>query len=132
VSALIEVDDQTNRALEFAARMSNTTTGQVVARLVEQASMPQPVVTVADARSSTGSVAVYADYEGRRTRAEYDPTTSRVDIRSGPLLGRSFKTPSAAARAVVGHYKPGVNPNRNGWSFWTLDDGSGRLLHSIR
>ncbi len=30
------------------------------------------------------------------------------------------------------HYKPGVNPNRNGWYFWNADDGSGRLLQSIR
>ncbi|MDQ1308039.1 MAG: hypothetical protein QG671_3873, partial [Actinomycetota bacterium] len=26
----------------------------------------------------------------------------------------------------------GVSPNRNGWSFWILDDGTGRFLQSIR
>ncbi|GAA4197627.1 hypothetical protein [Microbispora amethystogenes] len=77
-------------------------------------------------------VAVYVDYEGHRTQGIYDRATTRIDIISGPLAGRSFKTPTGAARAVVAHYKPGVSPNRNGWAFWMLDDGSGRFLQSIR
>ncbi|MGF7239465.1 MAG: hypothetical protein ACQSGP_31590 [Frankia sp.] len=79
-----------------------------------------------------GKVIVYADYEGHRTHGHYDGSTTRIDITSGALAGRSFKTPTGAARAVVAHYKPGVSPNRNGWSFWVLDDGSGRFLQSIR
>ncbi|MEV5252853.1 hypothetical protein AB0K98_13965 [Streptomyces werraensis] len=39
---------------------------------------------------------------------------------------------SGPVDAWVTHYKPGVNPNRNGWSFWVLDDGSGGLLQTIR
>lgn len=37
-----------------------------------------------------------------------------------------------AARAVMAHYKPRVSPNCNGWSFWVLDDGSGKHLQCIR
>jgi hypothetical protein len=33
---------------------------------------------------------------------------------------------------VVAHYKPDVSPSRNGWSFWVLDDGSGKFLQTIR
>ena len=37
-------------------------------------------------------------------------------------------------RAVVRHYNPSVNDNRNGWGFWQIDNGGGpRLwLQSIR
>jgi hypothetical protein len=131
MAATIDLDDHTYRSLEFAARMANTTAGQVVARLVEQASMP--VLAAEELAPSVGSgIAVFADYEGHRTHGSYAPETRRVDITSGPLQGTSYKTPTGAARAVVGHYKPKINPNRNGWSFWTLDDGTGRLLQKIR
>ncbi|WP_055483191.1 hypothetical protein [Sphaerimonospora mesophila] len=128
----VEVDEQTYRSLEFAARMSGCTAGEVVARLVAAASMPPPAKEESEQREAASDVAVYADYEGHRTQGKYDQRTTRIDITSGPLAGRSFKTPTGAARAVVAHYKPGVSPNRNGWSFWMLDDGSGRFLQSIR
>jgi hypothetical protein len=130
VPTIIEVDDHTYRSIEFAARMSNSTAGEVVARLVDQASMPEPVAP--DTRHASNGVRVYADYGGHRTHGTYDQVTTRIDITSGPLAGRSFKSPTGAARAVVAHFKPGVNPNRNGWSFWTLDNGSGQFLQSIR
>lgn len=129
----IEVDEQTFRSLEFAARVSGCTAGEVVARLVAAASMPPPRARDETEHSEEAAgMAVYADYEGHRTHGRYDPKTTRIDIVSGPLVGRSFKTPTGAARAVVAHYKPGVSPNRNGWSFWVLDDGSGRFVQSIR
>jgi hypothetical protein len=129
----VEVDEQTYRSLEFAARMSGCTAGEMVARLVAEASLPAPTAREETEHPEGASgVAVYAHYEGHRTHGRYDPKTTRIDITSGPLTGRSFKTPTGAARAVVTHYKPGVNPNRNGWSFWVLDDGSGKFLQSIR
>jgi hypothetical protein len=129
----VEVDAQTYRSLEFAAHMSGCTAGEVVARLVAAASMPTPSAKEDSEHPEAASgVAVYVDYEGHRTQGRYDPSTTRIDITSGPLTGRSFKTPTGAARAVVAHYKPGVSPNRNGWSFWILDDASGRFLQSIR
>lgn len=131
MAATIEVDDHTYRSLEFAARMANSTAGEVVARLVAQASTPNLAQPVTSA-GSPDAVAVYVDYDGHRTQGFYDRTTSRIDITSGPLAGRSFKSPTGAARAVVAHYKPGISPNRNGWSFWLLNDGSGQSLQSIR
>lgn len=128
----IEIDDLTYRSLEFAALMANSTASEMVARLVEQASVPQPTPGPDSTGATRNEVAIFADYEGHRTQALYDPDTTRIDITGGPLRGTSHKTPTGAARAVVAHYKPKINPNRNGWSFWTLDDGSGRLLQSIR
>lgn len=129
----IEVDAATYRSLEFAARMSGCKAGEVVARLVAEASMPTPPRnTDSEQPEKAGGVTVYADYEGHRTQGRYDPRTTRIDITSGPLAGRSFKTPTGAARAVVAHYKPSVSPHRNGWSFWMLDDGAGKFLQSIR
>jgi|GEM_PF-1327939 len=131
MTASIEVDDRTYQTIEFAARMSSTTAGEVVARLVAQASMPVLSARAELANPSLG-VAISVVYEGHRTNGSYDADTGRVDITSGPLQGTSYKTPTGAARAVVALYKPHVNPNRNGWTFWTLDDGSGRFLQSIR
>ena len=125
----LEIDSRTARALEFAARMAQVSPGQLVARLVDQASRAEGQLpgAVTDDR-----VGVCADYAGYRTKGLYDPLTGRIDVAAGPLEGKSFKTPSSAARAVVEHYKPGVNPQRNGWSFWMLDDGSNLPLQSIR
>ncbi|MFF5339067.1 hypothetical protein [Streptomyces sp. NPDC013181] len=129
----IEVDAQTYRSIEFAARMGNTTAGEVVARLVRAASTPSAAAAVTNRETAAGrKVDVFVDYEGHRTRGSYDRDTKRIDITSGPLAGQSFKSPTGAARAVVAHYKPDVNPNRNGWSFWVLDDDSGEFLQSIR
>ncbi|MFJ1787768.1 hypothetical protein ACIOML_26120 [Streptomyces anulatus] len=134
MSPTIEVDVQTYRSIEFAARMGNITAAEVVARLVRTASEPAsvPADTSAGGAATGRKVAVYADYEGHRTHGDYDRDTKRIDVRSGPLAGQGFKSPTGAARAVVEHYKPDVNPNRNGWSFWLLDDGSGEVLQSIR
>jgi hypothetical protein len=101
-------------------------------RLVEHASMPASAPPAADASGTSDMIDVHVDYAGHRTQGTYDPVTTRIGITSGPLAGRSFKTPAGAARAVVAHYKPGVNPSRNGWTFWTLSDGSGRFLRGIR
>lgn len=133
MSPTIEVDAQTYRSIEFAARMGNITAAEVVARLVRTASEPSSASAAPSGATPTArKVAVYADYEGHRTYGDYDRDTKRIDVRSGPLAGQGFKSPTGAARAVVEHYKPDVNPNRNGWSFWSLDDGSGELLQSIR
>ncbi len=133
MGATVEVDERTYRSLEFAAHVSGCTAGEVIARLVTAASVRAPAEEgEAEHPKAAGGLAVYADYAGHRTHGRYDPSTKRIDITAGPLAGQSFKTPTGAARAVVAHYKPGVNPNRNGWSFWMLDDGSGKFLQGIR
>ncbi|GGS05471.1 MULTISPECIES: GmrSD restriction endonuclease domain-containing protein [Streptomyces] len=75
-------------------------------------------------------VAIHAVYEGQRVDAYYDPLSRVVRIPSGPGRGE-YETPSGAAVAVVHVLNPHVNPNRNGWNFWTVT-ATGRLLQSIR
>lgn len=127
--ATIEVDEYTKHAVSFAARMANLTEGGIIRRLIAastlaEESSPQP---------ADSGVAIHADYEGHRVRARYfEP--ARVKIVDGPLAGQSFKSPTGAARAVIRHYNPGINDNRNGWAFWQIDDEAGRRtsLQSIR
>ena len=63
--------------------------------------------------------------------AQYDPRSSSLKVTAGPAAGRRFKSPSAAAIAVVSELNPHVHPNRNGWSFWTIT-ATGKRLQSIR
>lgn len=126
----IELDQSTFDAIDLAARITGMSHSQVVARLVQQSkAAPDPVSTPG---AGEQAIDVYADYEGHRTPARFHQLTNRVDIVGGPLAGQSFKSPSSAARSVVAHYKPGVSPQRNGWTFWMLSDGSGRFLQSVR
>jgi len=130
----VEIDERTYQLLEAAAWGKGCTLGELVTLLLGDA-LPQPGTSTKGERErseSTGGVAVFADCEGHRTHGRFHPGTTRIDITSGPLGGQSFKTPSAAARAVVAHFKPGGKPNRNGWLFWRLDDGSRAPLNSIR
>ncbi|MER7107770.1 GmrSD restriction endonuclease domain-containing protein [Streptomyces sp. NPDC000229] len=75
-------------------------------------------------------VEIHATYEGQRVDAYYDPASRVVRIPSGPGRGE-YETPSGAAVALVHALNPHVNPNRNGWTFWTVT-ATGRLLQSIR
>lgn len=126
--ATIEVDEGVKRTVSFAARMADVTEGEIVRRLIAASSLeakePDPRQT---------GMPIYADYEGHRTRALYF-APARVEIVDGPLKGESFRTPTGAARAVVRHYNPSVNDNRNGWGFWQIDNGGGPRvwLQSIR
>lgn len=128
----IPLDEETMRSVEFAAKIAGMTPGEVVARLVAQASIPAPPEPLRGDSSHTELLDVYSDYDGIRTHARFDPTTKRIEITAGPLVGRRFKTPSAAARAVVAQLKPGIDPNRNGWTFWRLDNGSGTKLQTMK
>lgn len=127
--ATIEVDEYTKRTVSFAARMANLSESVIIRRLIA-------AIAVADderLRPIDQGVSVYADYEGHRVHARYiEP--ARVEIIDGPLAGRSFKTPTGAARAVVRHYNPDINDNRNGWTFWQIDNESGvrTSLQSVR
>lgn len=138
MTPMIEVDQATDRSIDMAARLTGVSKGAVVARLVAQTlAAPIPESTGGGGGSNSSgpyatTLPVYADYMGHRTQGQFDRATHRIDITSGPLAGSQFKSPSAAAIALVSHHKPGVSPNRNGWSFWYLDDGSKRLLQAIR
>jgi hypothetical protein len=108
--------------------MVDVSEGEIVHRLINASSL-----TKSDPQPAKEGVAIYADYEGHRVHARYfEP--ARVEIVDGPLTGQSFKTPTGAAGAVVRHYNPSVNDNRNGWGFWQIDNGTGNRvwLKSIR
>lgn len=126
--ATIEVDEAAKRTLSFAARMAGVTEAEIVRRLIAANALE-----VEEGGLRHEGVLIYADYEGNRTRARYF-VPGRVEITDGPLQGRSFRSPTGAARAVVRHYNPSVNDNRNGWSFWQIDNGGGPRvwLQSIR
>lgn len=127
----VQVDEQTKRSIQFAARMSGLSEAAIVARLVQQSAVPT-VEAGDDVRADSEAVSVFNDYAGHRTKARIFPTTGRMEITDGPLAGQHAGTPSQAARLVVSHYKPEVDPNRNGWTFWTVDDGTGRLIQTLR
>src|SRR5580692_4489789 len=65
--------------------------------------------------SRGSTVAVHAVYAGKRTDGNYDPVTKSLTITTGALAGRTFKSPSGAAVALVAALNPSVHPNRNGW-----------------
>ena len=127
--ATIEVDEDTKRTVAFAARMASLSESAIIRRLIAASALAGK-----EHRQPTAEgVPIYSDYEGHRIRARYiEP--SRVEIIDGPLAGQSFKTPTGAARAVVRHFNPDVNDNRNGWTFWQIDNEAGmrRSLQSIR
>jgi hypothetical protein len=82
--------------------------------------------------ASTGErVEVYAEYQGQRVEALFDPATESITMSWAPLNGQVFGSPSGAAIAVVSELNPDVSPNRNGWTFWTVVS-SGAPLGSIR
>ncbi|MFI6910285.1 hypothetical protein ACIBKY_54190 [Nonomuraea sp. NPDC050394] len=119
--ALIEVSQDTKDKVAFAARMAGTTEGEIVRRLILDPSAGGHAVSL---QTTGDGIPIYADYAGHRTRAQFI-APARVEIVDGPLAGKSYKSPTGAARAVVGHYQPEVNDNRNGWMFWAIENGGG-------
>lgn len=127
----IDLDQSTYDAIDLAARITGMSHSQVVSRLVQQCKVaPSRTEMAPDVENR--AIDIYVDYEGHRTTALFHQLTNRVDVVGGPLAGQSFKSPSSAARAVVAYYKPEVSPQRNGWTFWILGDGSRRFLQAIR
>jgi hypothetical protein len=127
---LIEVDQQTDDYLALAARVAGISKGQVVAHLIalarsESAEMDAP----SPSREPPGlrTVAIHADYDGHRTNATFVRGLGRIEIIDGPLAGRSFKTPSEAAKEIVTTYNPNVSANRNGWTFWVISEKNAPL-----
>ena len=127
---IVEIDERTATSVNLAAEMAGVTPGEVIRRLVER-SRPAAVGALSQGVAPAAGVAVHAVYDGQRTAAVYDQATHRVTISDGPLAGTSYKSPSGAAIAVVTNCRPDVNPNRNGWSFWTVTT-TGRLLQTLR
>jgi len=122
---LIDIDDQTHAYVRFAARVASVTEAEVVARAVAAYLQEKPNPSPPDPWTP---VPVYAEYRGHRVEGQFVPRTQRLVVTGEPAPGRSFKSPSGAARAVVA----ALNPSResvhtNGWRFWRLVDTDDRL-----
>lgn len=63
---------------------------------------------------------VVADCQGYRLVGKFDPTTKSLEITRGPMEGRRFQDPTAAASAVASHISGDVEVC-DGWTFWLLD-----------
>lgn len=130
MTSTITLTDQTAQRLRLLEGAWDTDSDGAVNRLIDRLSR----VSAEGPRvpgDVGNSVAVYAVYEGRRVDGTYDAKAKTLTVTSSPCDGQSFKSPSGAAIAVVQALNPSVNPNRNGWSFWTVVD-TGRTLQSIR
>jgi len=126
----IVVTDGVHREVGLLALAWNISEGEVIRRLLDE------YAKLADRPSGhdgpgQNTVRIHSVYAGQRVEAIYHRDTKRVDITSGVLMGQSYNRPSGAAIAVVQALKPGINPSRNGWSFWVVSD-TGKLLQSIR
>lgn len=113
--------------LDLLGRAWATNDDQTVRRLIAEFQNSQR----GDVPAPQGSIGIHALYNGQRIEATFDPDTRRVQILSGPLESKTFNSPSGAAIAVVQRLKPKVHPNRNGWTFWTLNS-NGEMLQSMR
>lgn len=98
--------------------------------IAEEPDAPKLVGERIEKLRTAQGVEIHADYQEYRIEAYYDPSSRTVTIPSGPGRG-TYETPSGAAVAVVHGINPQVNPNRNGWSFWTVT-ATGELLQTIR
>uniref|UniRef100_UPI003F495CB9 hypothetical protein n=1 Tax=Streptomyces sp. CA-136453 TaxID=3240050 RepID=UPI003F495CB9 len=125
----IPVDSITGGKVELLARAWNTSTGEVIRRLVKHFE-DSPVTPHSTPSPTADQVGVHAFYAGQKTSGVYDRESRSLTITEGPAAGR-YKTPSGAATAVLQALKPTVQPNRNGWSFWVID-GTGETLQSLR
>jgi hypothetical protein len=133
----IEVADGTYERLAFAAKVFGVSVGEVVARLVDAPDEPQSATDgnhqaqVIDSDDHEDRVAVHVVYQGSRIQGIFDRTTNQLGITSGPLAGRTYPSPSAAAIAVVESVNPGrAFPQTNGRTFWIIDS-TGRNLRSV-
>lgn len=125
----IELDDETHALIRFAARLLGVSESEVIARAI--AGMSDDAADAApptSPRDAWEPVPIYAEYDGRRIEAEYVPATRRLIVKSEPLAGQTFKTPSAAARAVVAALNPArVATHTNGWRFFRVAETHARL-----
>jgi hypothetical protein len=129
----ISVTDGVYDRIALLGRAWRYSDGEVIRRLLDEFSTPDrrtDGTNLPDTPADNG-VPVHAVYEGTRIEGVFQPGTRQLDITTGVLAGRSFRSPSGAAIAVVQAHNPEVHPNRNGWSFWIVTE-SGKWLQTIR
>lgn len=87
--------------------------------------------TSVPAADSGEEVRIHALYGGQRADGVYRRSHKCIDIISGPGAGCTGLKPSPATAEVIKAVKPGVNPSRNGWSFWIISQND-QPLQTIR
>lgn len=123
----VDVDEQTYQVIRLAARIAGISEAEIVARAVRALPEGPPLAPV-PAFDPWVEIPIYAVYQGERVDARFLPATRRVAVTSGPLAGRDFPTPSAAAGAIVAASNPGRRDTRtNGWRFWRVVETNGYL-----
>ncbi|WP_191301436.1 hypothetical protein [Lentzea cavernae] len=124
----IDVGDSVHERVALLARVWDVSPSDVIRRLLDEF-----VRSGGQASREHGDdeVPIHAMYEGQRIDAVYHTRTKRVDSGTGVLAGRSFKSPSDAAMAIVQALNPKVHPNRNGWTFWNITE-SDKTLATIK
>ncbi|MBB5911565.1 flagellar motor protein MotB [Nocardia transvalensis] len=129
----IEVDDGVAATIEALSNAWAVPTADVVSRLLTAfLATTAPSTTNGSqplAATATGHE-VFCLYAGTRVCGRFDAATQALTITDGALAGQTFRSPSEGARAVVNALKPGVNANRNGWTFWRVTNGD--LLDVLR
>ena len=124
----INLDTSTYERLTLVAATLGVSDSEAVAELLRRLATPRAT----EPHDGDGDgVAIHVVYNGARVEGTFDPSTKSVTITTGPLAGKLFKSPSAAAIAVVSHLNPDVHPNRNGWSFWFVS-ATNQVLQTIR
>jgi hypothetical protein len=130
----VYVDDETYELIAFAARAAGVNPGVIVARAVTTlwADVSVPAEEEPAAPTGPAVVPIFATYRGEHVTAVYDLATRRVTITSGPLARRVFRTPSAAATAVVAALNPGREMSRiGGTRFWRDASTGARLEQAL-
>ncbi len=129
----IEVDDGVAATIEALSNAWAVPTADVVGRLLTTFLATTAPSTTTRSQPSAATATghdVFCLYAGTRVHGHFDTATETLTITDGTLAGQTFRSPSEAARAVVNALKPGVNANRNGWTFWRVTNGD--LLDVLR
>jgi hypothetical protein len=88
----------------------------------------RPIRQSREERPLSDEVELYAVYRHVHVKAVYFPATRLVKITDGPLAGRTFRTSSAAAGAVVEQVTSGrPMSRRSGPRFWRVTATGERL-----
>lgn len=125
----IEVHTAAAAKIALLARAWNVTQAEAVDRLLGEFESGPRSSSPTEPCPAHQLIPVHAEYQGVAARGHYDPLSGSLEITDGPTAGRTFRTPSAAAIAVVSAVNPSVNPNRNGWNFFTITATGQRLQH---
>ncbi|MCZ2817922.1 hypothetical protein [Modestobacter sp. VKM Ac-2984] len=132
------IDDWSFARIDFIRRATGMSHASIVRSVLERLdAASDPGIRSAPVAASTAGkepkmpsdpIKVFAEYKGHHVDGTFDLGSLTLRVTTGPLSGRTFESPTAAAVAVVKNFTPErVNPETNGRKFWRLCDGTGDL-----